>query len=112
MKQKNQILCFFVVIILGISLILGEAGAVSRKRTLIIAQGADPTSLWPNDTLSSWELNPGSAVTEAFMWRDPNTQEIKPLLAESWSWRDDTTFQLKLRKGVSFQNAVNICLIP
>ncbi|MCG7851891.1 MAG: ABC transporter substrate-binding protein [Methanosarcinaceae archaeon] len=104
MKKRIQILCIVVAAVLGISLAFGEAIAVSKKRTLIIAQGADPTSLWPNDTLSSWELNPGSAITEAFMWRDPSTEEIKPLLAESWSWKDDTTFQLKLRKGVSFQN--------
>jgi len=104
MKRRTRMLFVVASVIVGISLTFIDVSAATRERTLIIAQGADPTSLWPNDSLSSWELNVSGAITESFMWTDPRTNKMEPLLAESWTWKDDTTLQLKLRKGVFFHN--------
>jgi peptide/nickel transport system substrate-binding protein len=38
------------------------------------------------------------------VYRDPDTFQIKPLLATSWKPVDDTTIDFELRKGVTFQN--------
>ena len=41
---------------------------------------------------------------DGLVYRDPDTFQIKPLLAESWKQVDDTTIDFTLRKGVTFQN--------
>jgi peptide/nickel transport system substrate-binding protein len=38
------------------------------------------------------------------LYRDPETFQIKPLLAESYKWVDDTTLEFALRSGVTFHN--------
>ncbi|MBI4082104.1 MAG: hypothetical protein HY423_05780 [Candidatus Lambdaproteobacteria bacterium] len=80
------------------------AQSVPRHRTLIICQGADPVYLWPNGSTTSYNLNAGAAIVESFVWTDPRTGKIEPLLAESWRFLNETTLQLKLRRGVTFSN--------
>jgi len=41
---------------------------------------------------------------DGLVYRDPDTFQIKPLLATSWKPVDDTTFDFELRKDVTFQN--------
>jgi len=41
---------------------------------------------------------------DGLVYRDPDTQEIKPALATSWKQIDDTTIDFTLRQGVTFQN--------
>lgn len=43
-------------------------------------------------------------IWDTLIYRDPNTGEFKGLLAESFEIVDDTTFEFKLRKGVTFHN--------
>ena len=43
-------------------------------------------------------------VWDQLIYREPKTFEYKPLLAESWELLNDTTWQFKLRKGVTFHN--------
>ncbi|MEO0359961.1 MAG: ABC transporter substrate-binding protein [Pseudomonadota bacterium] len=43
-------------------------------------------------------------VWDQLIYRDPATFEYKPLLATSWEALDDTTWQFKLREGVTFHN--------
>ena len=38
------------------------------------------------------------------VYRDPETFQIKPLLAESFKWADETTLEFTLRKNVTFHN--------
>ena len=98
----------FVIVLITLALIvlpvLGNAAGVPRNRTFIVAQGFDPQYLWPNASTASTNLNCGAAITESLVWTDPRTGKIEPLLAESWSNINDTTLELKLRKGVSFTN--------
>src|SRR5580704_7941529 len=41
---------------------------------------------------------------DGLVYRDPDTFEIKPLLATAWSWVDNHTLDLTLRQGVTFHN--------
>ena len=41
---------------------------------------------------------------DGLVYRDPDTFQIKPLLASSWKQVDDTTIDFILRKDVTFQN--------
>ncbi len=41
---------------------------------------------------------------DGLVYRDPDTQEIKPALATAWTQVDDTTIDFTLRQGVKFQN--------
>ena len=44
------------------------------------------------------------ALWDGLIYRDPETNEYKGNLAESWTWVDDTTLEFKLRQGVTFHN--------
>lgn len=44
------------------------------------------------------------AVWDGLIYRDPQTGKYVGNLATSWKWVDDTTLELKLRKGVKFHN--------
>jgi peptide/nickel transport system substrate-binding protein len=41
---------------------------------------------------------------DCLVWRDRETAEFEPWLAESWENIDDTTWRFKLREGVTFHN--------
>lgn len=43
-------------------------------------------------------------VWDGLLYRDPETFQIKPLLAKSFRWVDDTTLEFELRPGVKFHN--------
>ena len=43
-------------------------------------------------------------VYDHLIYRDPETQEYKPLLAKSWQWIDNTTLEMELRDNVTFHN--------
>ncbi len=41
---------------------------------------------------------------DALVYRDPETFQIKPLLASSFKWDDDTTLEFTLRPNITFHN--------
>ncbi len=41
---------------------------------------------------------------DTLVYRDPDTFQIKPLLASSWKQTSDTTYEFELRQGVSFHD--------
>ncbi len=41
---------------------------------------------------------------DTLVYRDPDTFQIKPLLATSWKQPDDTTYEFTLRQGVKFHD--------
>jgi len=43
-------------------------------------------------------------VWDTLIYRDPRTNEYKPLLAKSFKWVDDVTIEFELREGVKFHN--------
>ncbi len=46
----------------------------------------------------------GHQVWDSLIYRDPETFQLKPLLAESYKWVDETTLEFTLRKNVTFHN--------
>ncbi len=46
----------------------------------------------------------GHQIWDSLVYRDPETFQIKPLLAESYKWVDETTLEFTLRNNVTFQN--------
>lgn len=46
----------------------------------------------------------GLLAYDALVYRDPNTFELKPLLATAWRQVDDKTWEFDLRQGVKFHN--------
>jgi peptide/nickel transport system substrate-binding protein len=46
----------------------------------------------------------GHQAWDSLVYRDPETFQIKPLLAESYKWADETTLEFVLRKNVTFHN--------
>lgn len=43
-------------------------------------------------------------VWDTLIYRDPETFQLKPLLATSWRYTDDTTLEFELRQGVTFHD--------
>ena len=43
-------------------------------------------------------------ICDDLLYRDPDTNEYKPLLAKSYKWLDTTTMEFELRQGVTFHN--------
>ena len=46
----------------------------------------------------------GHQVWDSLVYRDPETFQLKPLLAESYKWVDETTLEFTLRPNVTFHN--------
>lgn len=83
---------------------LHTGASAQQPRTLTIAQGFDPQTLWPNGTTASDNLNAGNAIVEALLWNNPATNKIEPMLVEKWERTGPTTMRLSLRPNVKFTN--------
>jgi peptide/nickel transport system substrate-binding protein len=46
----------------------------------------------------------GHQVWDSLVYRDPETFQLKPLIAESYKWTDETTLEFVLRPNVTFHN--------
>ena len=46
----------------------------------------------------------GHQVWDSLVYRDPETFQIKPLIAESYKWVDETTLEFTLRPNITFHN--------
>jgi len=78
--------------------------AQARKPTLTIALPSTPETIDPHQFRSVLSGSIIGMMGEGLLTRDPQTMELKPLLAESWRNVNPTTWEFKLRKGVKFHN--------
>ena len=83
---------------------LAPSASAQTPKTLTIAQGFDPQTLWPNGTTASDNLNAGGAIVESLLWTNPATGKNEGLLAEKWEQTSPTTMKLTLRPNVKFSN--------
>src|SRR5437773_10188907 len=79
------------------------AAASTATGTLTIAQGVDAESLDPYVTTSGASKNMLWTIYDRLVFRDLDLA-LKPGLATSWKALDDSTWELKLRSGITFHN--------
>jgi len=102
MKKISRILSFLLLTV-GFYFVFSNEVQASSRDTLIVAQGADATSLDPQDSNDQ----PSSRVSIQIYDRlveQSNDTSISPSLAESWEQPDNLTTIFKLREGVKFHN--------
>ena len=95
-----------LAVTLGLCLTL-LAGALPAgpaiAQDLVIAQGADITTLDPTQATQIHNLNLFYNIYDALVTLGPDGK-FKPSLALSWSNPDPNTWRFKLREGVKFHN--------
>jgi peptide/nickel transport system substrate-binding protein len=80
------------------------APAAAAKKRLVVGLKELVTSF---DTPYDWAIVATwihSNISDCLVWRDRKTAEFVPWLAESWENVNDTTWRIKLKKGVKFTN--------
>ena len=80
------------------------ARAQARKPTLTIGFPSTPETIDPHQFRSVLSGSIINLMGEGLLTRDPQTMEIKPLLAESVKNLNPNTWEVKLRRGVKFHN--------
>ena len=70
---------------------------------LIIGSSTEPSSLDPQFSRTGNNQNVAAQIFDRLIEPDPNLQ-VTPALAESWTNVDPTTWRVKLRAGVLFQD--------
>lgn len=89
---------------LAMSVMAGPAAAQKSADTLRIAW----RDAIPNVDFYYNSLRTGLVVShhvwDTLIYRDPETFQLKPLLATSWRYVDDTTIEFELRQGVTFHD--------
>jgi len=80
------------------------AAAQARKPTLTIGFPSTPETIDPHQFRSVLSGSIINLMGEGLFTRDPQTMEIKPLLAESVKNLNPNTWEIKLRRDVKFHN--------
>ncbi len=70
---------------------------------LIIGSSTEPSALDPHFSRTGNNQNIAAQIFDRLITPDPNLQ-VTPALAESWQNVDPTTWRIKLRSGVTFQD--------
>ncbi|MEM6428722.1 MAG: ABC transporter substrate-binding protein [Deinococcota bacterium] len=90
-----------ILILIAIFAMLGAANA---QKTITIGMNELPSLLDPPKDwaiASTWiHMN----MFDCLVWRNRETAEFEPWLAESWENVDETTWRMNLREGVTFHN--------
>ena len=75
--------------------------APGGKTELVVGQAADVTTLDPHMSNFSADITVTFNLFDNLLSRDRN-QELQPMLATEWTLVDDTTWEFRLRPGVTF----------
>ena len=78
--------------------------AAQAKGKIIMVMSSEPPTMDPHQQTLEFPRMILSNMAENVTQRDPDTLEIKGLLAESWEQVKPDTWRFKLRKGVKFHN--------
>lgn len=82
-----------------------RARAEKHSDTLRVTWTDRLVGLDPYGSALRTELTLAHEIWDCLLERDPETFELRPLLARSWSWINDTTMEFALRPGVWFHDA-------
>lgn len=103
-SYRLVVIVFAVIFIIGCTVGYGsESNAPVSSNPLIIAQGEGVSTLDAHQAIGTYTASVVFHIYDSLTRADA-TGEVKPLLAESYSLLDDTTWQFKLHKGVEFHN--------
>ena len=91
-----------IILALGALLALG-APAMAQESELTIGVAQETSSLYPNWFVTTPNQQIASHIFEPLVSMSPDNKP-QPALAESWSPVDDTTWEFKLREGVTFHD--------
>jgi len=83
------------------------AKTADRQDSLTIAMPGNPETLDPHQFRSVLTASVLGCCLETLLGRDPDTMEIRPLLATSYRNIDTHTWEFKLRKGVKFHDGTD-----
>lgn len=72
--------------------------------TLVYASDSEPENVSPYHNNLREGVILSHLAWDTLIYRDPKTNEYEPMLATEWHWADDTTLEMTLREGVTFQN--------
>lgn len=107
MRQRcvRLIIAALVVAALAAAVLAGcsPAAKPSGPVRVVIAQGADPTTLDPHNHRETTTQNVCLHIYDTLVTRDKD-MKIIPKLAESWTFIDDTTVRFKLKPNIKFSN--------
>src|SRR5258705_2199643 len=81
-----------------------DLGAQTRDETVIYALQSDVQNWDPPNSVLRESIILGYNVFDHLAARDLKTGKVGPSLAVSWKNLDDTTWEVKLRKGVKFHD--------
>ena len=95
--QKN--VAMLAIVVASVDLVGGMASA----QDLTLALAAEPTSMDPHYQNLTINNSMATQVYDALVLQDVN-QKLIPGLAQSWKPVNDTTWEFKLRSGVTFHN--------
>jgi peptide/nickel transport system substrate-binding protein len=97
-------LAFALALILGVALCPPATPAQTKDDTLVYALQSDMQNWDPPNSVLRESIILGYNVFDHLAARDLKTGKVGPSLAVSWKALDDTTWEVKLRKGVKFHD--------
>jgi len=114
MKTRKNLIVLMITVV--ISLLLAACASEPEENRdnqteeggssggdLVIASQADAVSLDPHATNDTPSANVRINIYDNLVTQDEN-MELQPALAESWEQVDDTTWEFKLREGVTYHD--------
>ena len=99
-KVKKLITITALIAVIGFN----PAQAGPADDTLNIAWNGELSTLDRYYNMLREGIIVGRLVWDSLLYKNPETREFEPLLAESWQFLDSTTMEFKLRRGVVFHN--------
>jgi peptide/nickel transport system substrate-binding protein len=78
-------------------------GALAGKTDLIVVQGTDASRFDPHMSTASQDVSVTLNIFDNLIFREADNS-LKPALATEWRNLNDTTWQIKIRRGVRFHD--------
>jgi peptide/nickel transport system substrate-binding protein len=102
--MKRGITLASMVLLASALLAPADLGAQTRDETVVYALQSDVQNWDPPNSVLRESIILGYNVFDHLAARDLKTGKVGPSLAVSWKNLDDTTWEVKLRKGVKFHD--------
>ena len=103
-RNRRRAICGFLIIIV-LSAFLAGCGAPAPATRIVYGLTLAPSGIDPHVNASSELGIPLTSVYDTLVYRDPETSEFVPGLAEGWDVSDDgLLYTFHLRQGVTFHD--------